>query len=1339
MAELKGYRSNTDIENSPNGAVSNNKGVDANQIDLHDNRVAGTADGPVNSKHQDDKVEIKNGKEKKKPQPMVGLFEVFKFANAFDIFLMVIGSIFAMAHGAMLPCMIIVFGKMIDLFVDSGVLSTFLDDVSDFLVTVNLTKVDILRNQSVLNGPVCMQLAVFYNNTKSCSSIQVDFGTIMLDQMQTFAIYYVIIGCGVMILAYGQLAFWMTAAERQTHRIRMKFFSNLLRQDIGWFDTHESAELNTRLTDDVSKIHDGIGDKMGSLVQWNSCFVAGFAIGFAYGWKLTLVILSISPGLIVSAGLMSRLAASMTSKELKAYAKAGAIAEEVLGAIRTVVAFGGQSKEIERYTENLKDAKSYGIKKGFSTGLSMGFVWLIIFCSYALGFWYGAKLTRDEPETYKPGTMMIVFFSVLIGAFSLGNASPGIQSWSAARGAAYVIFQIIDLVPIIDSTSNQGKKPQKIIGDIEFRNVHFEYPSRPGVTILNGLNLKINQGQTVALVGPSGCGKSTTVQLIQRFYDPGEGSIFIDGTDIRELNIKWLRHHIGIVSQEPILFGTTISENIRYGCDGITQQDIEAASKKANAHDFIMKLPDKYNTLVGERGAQLSGGQKQRVAIARALVSDPKILLLDEATSALDNESESIVQDALDHARQGRTTIVIAHRLSTVQTADSIAGFQDGTIVERGTHSEMMDKQGIYYSLVMNQTKKQENVDEDEEEIIKILERPVELKRMLSSEDKKVARSMSATETKEKEEEKVPAAPFRRIIKMNGPEWPFILFGCFSSLINGGMQPAFAVIFSEFLGVFQKTLEEQERLVSMFCLLLVGLAFLAFLTNLLQGFMFGKSGEELTLRLRKSAFKAMLRQEIAYFDDHKNNVGALTTRLATDASQVQGATGIRLGMVVMNIANMGTALVIAFVYGWKLTLVILAFLPFIAASGAIEMKVLAGVAGKNKEALEGAAKVAFESVENIRTVASLVREPMFVGLFLEKLLSPYHAALKKAHLVGASFGISQAITFFAYAAAFWFGAYLVKEGEMNYVDVFKVFGSIVFGAMAIGQASAFAPDAAKAGVSAQKICMLLDKVPAIDSESTEGRKPTNFSSRIRFSKVTFRYPTRPDDMVLQGLSLSVEPGQTLALVGTSGCGKSTTVQLIERFYEVESGSVNLDSHNIKDLNLSWFRSQIGIVSQEPILFDRSIAENIAYGDNSRVVSMQEIIEAARGANIHSFIASLPDGYETNVGEKGTQLSGGQKQRVAIARALVRNPKILLLDEATSALDTESEKVVQEALDKAQEGRTSIVIAHRLSTIQNADKIVVIKHGQLAEEGSHSSLMAQRGFYYKLNMAQNKQR
>ncbi|XP_021353533.1 multidrug resistance protein 1-like isoform X2 [Mizuhopecten yessoensis] len=1231
--------------------------------------------------------------EKKEDAPAVGVFEIFKFADKWDVIMMIVGAFGAVAHGIALPCLIIVFGEMTDSFVDSGKYSGILTDIALFLTNVGITRDQALKAPSLLL-PYLTDIKTNYT-TVDTTVIQRQVDNDFLEDMEKFALYYVAIAVGVLVCAYFQVTFWILSSERQIHRIRKAFFRNIMRQDIGWFDTHETGELNTRLTDDINQIHEGIGDKVSTFLQWFSSAIASFIIGFIYGWQLTLVMLSVAPLLGVAAGAMSKIMASMSSKELSAYAKAGAVAEEVLGSVRTVVAFGGERKECQRYNKHLKEARDIGVKKSLGNGLSFGVTYMLIFLTDSLGFWYGAKLTRDQPDLYSPGTILIV--------------------------------------PVIDSNSEEGKKPGSVEGTIKFQKVKFRYPAREDVVVLDGIDLAIDKGQTVALVGSSGCGKSTVVQLLQRFYDPQEGQILIDDVDIKELNVKWLRQHIGIVSQEPILFATTIAENIRYGREGVTDREIENATKMANAHNFIMDLPDKYETLVGERGAQLSGGQKQRVAIARALVRDPRILLLDEATSALDTESEAVVQEALDKARAGRTTLVVAHRLTTIKTADTIAGFKDGVIAERGTHDQLMQKGGIYSTLVKLQTKSSGG---DNNLLEKATDTGNKIHHTVGGID-----ADAGKDDAEKEEEIKNKGSFGRIMRMNAPEWYFIIIGCIGSIMFGAVQPAFAVLFAGILEAFASTdTEYQKREIAKYVAILVGIAVGSFIALTLQGYMFGKSGEILTMRLRSMSFKAMLRQEIAYFDDHKNNTGALTTRLATEASDVRGSSGARMGKLLENIANMGTALIISFIYGWQLTLIIIAFIPIIAAAGALEFQLLSGVAGKNKEALEGAGKVATEGIGNIRTVASLTKEETFFNLYVAGLNTPYTAAKRKAHLIGVAFSFSQSVVFFLHAAAFYYGAYLVREGEMEFDDVFKVFAAVVFGAMAMGNASAFAPDASKAQVSAGHIFTLLDRKPIIDTESDDGIKPNDekFDSKVTFVNVEFRYPTRPDIQVLQGLNLTVEPGQTLALVGTSGCGKSTTVQLIERFYDTEDGSVMLDKHNVKDMNIHWLRSQIGIVSQEPVLFDCSIAENIAYGDNDRVVPISEIIEAARKANIHQFIDALPDGYETNVGSKGTQLSGGQKQRVAIARALIRNPKILLLDEATSALDTESEKVVQEALDKAREGRTCIVIAHRLSTIRNADKICVIRTGKVMEEGRHGDLMAKQGIYFKLNNAQSGQ-
>ncbi|KAF4796852.1 Bile salt export pump [Turdus rufiventris] len=1256
---------------------------------------------------------------KKENNVRVGFFQLFRFSSPMEILMMVAGSLCAIVHGVAQPAVLLVFGAMADTFIEYDIEMQELKD----------------PNKTCVNNTIAWINGTIHQNEKNAT---IRCGLLDIEQEMTrFAGYYAGIGCAILVLGYLQICFWVTSAARQIQKIRKAYFRKIMRMDIGWFDCTSVGELNTRISDDVNKINEAIADQVAIFIQRITTFVSGFLLGFVSGWKLTLVIIAVSPLLGVGAALYGLAVAKLTGRELKAYAKAGAVADEVLSSIRTVAAFGGEKKEVERYDKNLVFAQHWGIRKGIIMGLFTGYMWFIIFLSYALAFWYGSKLVLEEDE-YSPGTLLQVFFGVLVGALNLGQASPCLEAFATGRGAATSIFETIDKKPTIDCMSEDGYKLDKLRGEIEFHNVTFHYPSRPDVKILDNLNMVINAGETTAFVGASGAGKSTTIQLIQRFYDPTDGMITLDGHDIRSLNIQWLRSQIGIVEQEPVLFATTIAENIRYGRDDATMEDIIKAAKQANAYNFIMDLPQQFDTHVGEGGSQMSGGQKQRIAIARALVRNPKILLLDMATSALDNESEAIVQEALHKARLGRTAISIAHRLSAIKAADVIIGFEHGRAVERGTHEELLQRKGVYFMLVTLQSKgdtapnkeetetAEDNVVEPNLENVQSFSRggyqaslraslrqrsrsqlsnvvpdhplsiggdPAESTYLMPSygEDDGEAKKESLVE------EDAKPVSFTRILKYNASEWPYLVLGSLAAAVNGAVNPLYALLFSQILG----------------------------------GYTFAKSGELLTRRLRKIGFQAMLGQDIGWFDDRKNSPGALTTRLATDASQVQGATGSQIGMIVNSLTNIGVAMIIAFYFSWKLSLVIMCFLPFLALSGAVQAKMLTGFASQDKKALEATGRIASEALSNIRTVAGIGKEKMFINNFEKHLYMPYRAAIKKAHVYGICFGFAQSIVFIANSVSYRYGGFLVANEGLHYSFVFRVISAIVTSGTALGKASSYTPNYAKAKTSAARFFQLIDRIPKISVYSEKGEKWDDFKGSIEFLNCEFTYPSRPDIRVLKGLSISVKPGQTLAFVGSSGCGKSTSVQLLERFYDPEKGSVLIDGHDSKNINVQFLRSKIGIVSQEPVLFDCSIADNIKYGSNTKEVTMEKVIEAAQKAQLHDFVMSLPSKYETNVGAQGSQLSRGQKQRIAIARAIIRDPKILLLDEATSALDTESEKTVQAALDKAREGRTCIVIAHRLSTIQNADIIAVMSQGLIIERGTHDELMAMEGAYWKL--------
>ncbi|XP_072037231.1 ATP-dependent translocase ABCB1-like [Amphiura filiformis] len=1220
---------------------------------------------------------------------------LFRFCTELDVLLIILATLGSIAHGAALPIVILYLGKITDSFIALGSIK-------------NMTTTDT----------------------------DLDFSS---EEIVEFSITYVYIGLCVGAVAFLQVGFWTLTAERQVHNIQLKFFHSILHQDIAWFDTQTSGDLANRFSDDIAQIQKGIGEKLATILQYTTSCIGGLILGFVKSWELALVILSFV-GLIIfpAITITTRFTRRLTQRELGGYGKAGSIAEEVLSAIRTVVAFSGEKKESKRYYNHLHHAKRHGIKKDTIQGLFIGIFYFAIYGCYSLSFWYGTRLVlRGDISA---GDIFTVFAAVLLGFFSLGNVAPNFTEIATARGAAAVVWKIIDRKSEIDSSSDEGIIPDTMKGQIHFENVHFAYPSRKDIKVLDGLSLQVNVGETVALVGASGNGKSTTARLVQRLYDINNGKIEIDGNDIRELNVSWLRRHIGVVNQEPVLFATTIQENIRYGRIDASNDDIVKAAIEANAHDFISALPDGYDTLVGDRGVKLSGGQRQRVAIARALLRDPEILLLDEATSALDTESESLVQNALDKAKLGRTSIVIAHRLSTIKNADVICVIDKGTIVEKGKHEDLMGiSDGIYGELATGKLKERKGRSSlNQEQILKDIGDVV---KSVNESDVKVV---------DKEDEKEKAAKLKKqdeidvkkyfsigkIMKLNSPESLYIVIGTIASAVAGAVSPVYAYLFSRIIATFAiQDRDELNEQIAFLCGMFIVLATAALISNVIHTAAFGKSGEELTLRLRHLSFKAMLRQNIAWFDDDRNSIGILTTKLSTETSEVKGITGVRIGFIFQVFCNMGVAIIISLYFGWQLTLAILGFFPLIALTGGIDWKLFSGSNVARKDEQEKAGKLVLESIENIRTVVSLTREKDIYSNFRSILKDPYMRSQRNSIIAGVTFAFAQVVIYFAYASVFRLGGYLVANRLMEFENIFLVFAAIVFGGRGLGRIITVIPDYGKAKISASHIFKLLDRVPPIDSYCTEGSKPDSFTPIVDFKDVYFNYPMRPNVQVLRGLSVTVTPGETLALVGSIGCGKSTMVNLTERLYDPHQGNVYLDRFDVKDLNIQWLRSHIGLVSQEPVLFDRTIAYNIAYGDNSRDVPLTEIIECAKKANIHSFIEKLPLGYDTNVGERGTQLSAGQKQRIAIARALVRNPKLLLLDEATSALDSENEKAVQDALDEAKKGRTCIAIAHRLSTIHDAETIAVIQGGVVAELGTHDELMEIKGQYHSLYTAQ----
>ncbi|XP_026660634.2 ABC transporter B family member 11-like isoform X2 [Phoenix dactylifera] len=1140
----------------------------------------------------------------------------------------------------------------------------------------------------------------------------------VVHEVSKVVVKFVYLAAGSGVASVLQVSCWMVTAERQATRIRGLYLKALLRQDIAFFDNETTTgEAIERITGDTALIQDAIGPKAATFVQLVSTFFGGFIIAFTRGWLLSLVMLSSFPPIVIAFGTTYLLLSKLSIRGRKAYAEAGSLVEQTLGSIRTVVSFTSEKRAMDKYSKFIKVAYRATVHEGAVTGLGTGFMLFILFCSYGLAVWYGSKLIIEK--SYNGGVVMNVIEAIVVGGMSLGQTSPCLNAFAAAQAAAYKMFETINRKPGIDAYDINGIELEDMKGDIELKDIYFSYPARPDQLIFDGFSLRIPSGRTMALVGESGSGKSTVISLVERFYDPQAGEVLIDGVDLKSLRLGWIRQKMGLVSQEPVLFDATIKENIAYGKEEATLEDIMRALELANAAKFVDMMPEGLDTVVGGQGAQLSGGQKQRIAIARAILKNPKILLLDEATSALDAESERIVQDALVRIMSGRTTIVVAHRLSTVRNSDTISVLHHGKLVEQGSHAELIkDVDGTYSQLVRLQ---ESSKQAEEPPVDRSPSRGSSLGGSIVPYSSKSFEDEDKEEEQDDEGEVSKGVPVRRLASLNKPELPILLLGSTAAALHGAIFPVFGFLISRSIKTFYEQPHEQRKDARFWTLMYALLGVCSLIMAPAQYYFFAVAGGNLIKRIRSLLFERVVHQEISWFDEPSNSSGAIGARLSTDASTVRALVGDSLAVMVQNLSSAVTGFLIAMVANWRLALIVSILGPLVGLQGYVQMKLLEPSSADAKVMYEDASRVASDAVRSIRTVASFCAEQRILDTYEKKCRVPMKHGVRRGAISGFGFGFSNLVLYCSYALCFYVGAIFVHDGHASFSQVFTVYFALSVAAIVISQTTAFGPDSAKAKESTASIFAILDRTSKIDSSTDEGTVLANVRGDIEFQHVFFKYPARPDVQIFRDLCLRIPSRKTVALVGESGSGKSTAIALLERFYDPDSGKILLDGVAIQKFRVNWLRRQIGLVSQEPVLFNDTIHANIAYG-KQREVSEEEIIAAAEIANAHWFISALPQGYDTNVGERGMQLSGGQKQRIAIARAVIKNPKILLLDEATSALDVESEHVVQEALNRVMVGRSTVVVAHRLSTIKGADIIALVKNGLIVEQGRHEALM-----------------
>jgi len=1150
-------------------------------------------------------------------------------------------------------------------------------------------------------------------------------------------------------------------ATLQSARLRKKYFETVIGKDIAWFDVRTPAGIPAEVNEAAERVGNAWGDKLGGGVQGLAGALGSVALAFYIGWNMALVILCAVPLLVLGMAFMGQALQEVANETQSWYAQAAAQVEECLYALRTVVSFSGERKEIKHYEEAVGQARRGAIRTHYKVALGLGYIEFIWALSNTVALFYGMTLIYDGKingstgELWTGGDVLVVFFSVVTGGFMLGQLEPAVKAMNQGRVALANFIEAYKDVTPIEGGDHQGRPTLPEINSFELQNVHFFYPARPETQVLKGVSLKIEKGQKVAFVGESGSGKSTVMSLLERFYDPTQGAVLVNGQDMRSFSPTTIRNLIGYVGQEPVLFATTIRQNIIYGWPSATDEDIKKVTSLAEM-SFTTSLPKGLDTFVGSGGSQFSGGQKQRIAIARAMLRKPQVLFLDEATSALDNLSEKKIQETLENIGKNMegslTTVAIAHRLTTIRKCDKIFALKDGVVAESGNHDELMAMKGIYYTLAAAQ--QQGLAESRDAHAAETNEAQQNLERKMSREHSDKSKSSShahvdaaAEALKDTDKIEVPKTfrvPYRRLANFCRPEWGFVIPGLVGALLHGANNPVQAFLIVNILTSFYLPKEEMWDEVVELCIQFGIVGVTVFVATTLHSMCFGFISEGITQRLRVAILTAIFRQELGFHDDPAHTPALLGISLSLWAYRIRTfCDSFEMGTVAVSSIILG--ITVAFIGCWQMTLAMLGAIPVLAVATSIQMAMMmTGGANMSNEKMRTAQQVVSDSVQNARTVHATGMEKVIVE-YHNRLVDLSNSGFALKCLAGGlAYGVSISAPHFVMTFGFWYSDWLVKNGSADFKGTMLAFMGILWAAMGAGQATAMLGDASKARQACYSIFQLLDRVSQVDGLDPKGQKPAFAlepsskaeAGNIEFEDVKFAYPFRPDTMVLKGITFKVKAGQAVGLVGPSGGGKSTIMALLQRFYDPASGTVTIGTARIplEKIDIRWWRRQVGFVGQEPILFNTTVKANILYGldqDAGETISEERLLQLKKMCHLEFLDKEANQGWETEVGPRGSRLSGGQKQRVAICRALIRDPPVLLLDEATSALDTESERVVQQALEEARQGRTSFSIAHRLSTIQDCDLIIVTAEGTVVESGTHAQLMSLNGVYTKL--------
>ena len=1172
------------------------------------------------------------------------------------------------------------------------------------------------------------------------------------------------LGGGSFVLQYFRRYLSARTSLDLQHDLRLAIFRHLHALDFAHHDRLSAGDVMSRAAGDVTLIQMFLNQVPMLAANLTLLFVA-LSVMFVLSPTLCLVIAIFVPVFVLLAvRFRDRIFPSSWNDQRLLGAVAGVVEEAVSGA-RVVKAFAQEARELSLLVANARDLfrsrlRTTRLTARYSSTLQA----LPAFAQLGVLLLGGLLALQGRVSL----GVFLAFSSYLIQLLAPIRLLSGmLASSQQARAGAERVLELLDLEPHV-SDRPVGRRLSHCTGRIELDRVAFGYAETEPV--LREVSLSIAPGERLGIVGSSGSGKTTLALLIARFYDPTSGQVRVDDHDVRDYALESLRRQVGMVFEDSFLFSSSIGENIALARPGASQCEIEAAAQAAHAHGFISTLPQGYATRVGERGATLSGGQRQRIALARAILANPKILILDDATSAIDADTEQAIHHSLETVMHERTTVIIAHRQSTLRLATRVVVLAEGRIVAQGTNEELLESSELYRQLLAGPDP--DAKDDGEPPLCRVSELdPAAWP--ASSDSSSVGRVASV-------ESQVSFAAMRSASASGGggggprdlggaraafvAETPELLARVAALPPLTGepevdvsvlTRPQTGFSVAAFLAPFRLSLllglllVVVDALTTLCAPLLIGRGvdraivghsleqllwvsgalFLVQIVSWINAnamqFQTGHTAERLLFALRTRTFAHLSWLSLDYYDRELG--GRIMTRMTTDIEAFAQLLQQGLLTAIVSLLSCSGVLALLWLMDPRLSLAAFGILPLLIA-GTMVFRRLSGKAYlQARERISAANANLQESLAGVRVTQAWSREAEALAHFSRLSLGYRDARLRSLQLLSLYFPFLQLLSVLGKAATLAIGAGQIARGELSagvliafllYLDQFFT---------PLQQLSMVFDQWIQARVSLTRISDLLS-TPSRTPELPEPAAIGRIRGALGFQDVRFAYSVNAPE-ALRGVTLDIAPGEVVALVGTTGAGKSTFVKLAARFYDATSGTVTIDGVAIENLPLRAFREQLGYVPQDPFLFSGTIRSNIAYGRPE--VSDQEVEFAARAVGAHDFIAALPAGYLTPINSTGHSLSAGQRQLLCLARAELVDPALLILDEATSNLDLQTEAEVQRAMRRVARGRTTLLIAHRLQTARVADRIVVIEDGLIAEQGPHEELVRAGGRYAKL--------